>query len=316
MQGIATTKMGKKNESGVVLARFAPNVPPRYFRPRGWEPAWCANCGMHYTAHTLREDKATGLVRGKPGRCLYVRVETAQRVGHSGEEGMKYAWRERAPSAKPAARDEAWDAYGRAAVTNTEDEARRNPLGLLVQAMEDRAPGDFILRQEAQGQRELARSETLPTEMSAEDRAALEKAGVVFEGPVANDKLFQHARLPSGWRIAPTDHSMWSNLVDANGRKRASVFYKAAFYDRAAHLHVVRRFSVRRAFFDDRRVVAAEVLDGDAVLFETPRVVVEGSEDSRDFWLRFEEARTKATQDATAWLDARYPKWRDANSYW
>jgi hypothetical protein len=51
-------------------------------------------------------------------------------------------------------------------------------------------------------------------------------------------------KLPEGWHIKATDHSMWSNLVDDKGRNRASIFYKAAFYDREAFLSFNRRFSM------------------------------------------------------------------------
>jgi hypothetical protein len=44
--------------------------------------------------------------------------------------------------------------------------------------------------------------------------------------------------LPPGWKVVPTDHSMWSDLVDAKGEKRASIFYKAAFYDRDAFIRI------------------------------------------------------------------------------
>jgi len=57
-------------------------------------------------------------------------------------------------------------------------------------------------------------------------------------------ELFMKVELPKGWKIKPTDHSMWSNLVDDKGRERASIFYKAAFYDRDAHLNFNRRFRI------------------------------------------------------------------------
>src|SRR6185436_8068032 len=42
-----------------------------------------------------------------------------------------------------------------------------------------------------------------------------------------------------------TDHSMYTDLVDDKGRVRASIFYKAAFYDRKADISFKRRFSIR-----------------------------------------------------------------------
>lgn len=105
---------------------------------------------------------------------------------------------------------------------------------------------DAILMQEAHGQRALANAvkTELPTDISSEDRVLLVKMGVVFGESVPKDPIFQVATLPDGWSIKPANHSMWSNLVDARGAKRAGIFYKAAFYDRSAHLRVESRYVI------------------------------------------------------------------------
>jgi len=54
------------------------------------------------------------------------------------------------------------------------------------------------------------------------------------------DSLFIEVKLPAGWKINPTSHSMWNNIVDETGKLRATFFYKAAFYDRSAFLSPVR----------------------------------------------------------------------------
>lgn len=99
-----------------------------------------------------------------------------------------------------------------------------------------------IEAQEAAGQAALVASDTLPTDLGwgdhIRDRAILEAAGVQFLGVCENDPLFQRVILPAGWKKVPTDHSMWSKLVDETGRERAAIFYKAAFYDRKAHMTV------------------------------------------------------------------------------
>ncbi len=53
------------------------------------------------------------------------------------------------------------------------------------------------------------------------------------------DHLFYDVTLPEGWKITPTEHPMWSNLVNNKGKIIANVFYKAAFYDRGAHTHIM-----------------------------------------------------------------------------
>lgn len=92
-----------------------------------------------------------------------------------------------------------------------------------------------ILTQESRGQEELVNSEQLPTEIDGKEK--LEALGVVFGEPLEDDPLFCNAQLPYGWKKRPTDHSMWSELVDASGNVVAGIFYKAAFYDRRAFMH-------------------------------------------------------------------------------
>ena len=87
-----------------------------------------------------------------------------------------------------------------------------------------------IEEQEAAGQRALVEgAHSMPIDG---DWAALEALGVVREDDA--DDLFARVRLPDGWRVKATDHAMWSDLLDESGRKVASIFYKAAFYDRRA----------------------------------------------------------------------------------
>lgn len=98
----------------------------------------------------------------------------------------------------------------------------------------------FIYNQEAAGQEELVKSDTLPSNIDSESKKILEEAGVKFGNPVDGDPIFTYAELPAGWKKIPTDHSMWSNLVDETGKVRAQIFYKAAFYDRSAHISASR----------------------------------------------------------------------------
>jgi hypothetical protein len=102
-----------------------------------------------------------------------------------------------------------------------------------------------ILAQEARGQSELVQSAQLPTKgLLGRNRAAWEALGIKIldttAGTVdAKDSLFCHVELPAGWKKVPTDHAMWTDLVDADGKLRGRIFYKAAFYDRYAHITLV-----------------------------------------------------------------------------
>lgn len=99
--------------------------------------------------------------------------------------------------------------------------------------------GSAIERQEARGQAAFIASGLLPVEYGyGSSPEQLEAMGIVFGDIVEGDPIFQQATLPDGWSIKKTDHSMWTKLVDDQGTERASIFYKAAFYDRRALIHV------------------------------------------------------------------------------
>ena len=85
-----------------------------------------------------------------------------------------------------------------------------------------------IERQEKDGQLEQAAMETLPIKLQP-DKEEWEKIGFKFGDKI--DDLFQKATLPPGWSKKPTDHSMWTDIVDDKGATRGTIFYKAAFYD-------------------------------------------------------------------------------------
>lgn len=104
---------------------------------------------------------------------------------------------------------------------------------LLENFMAAALPGG-IEAQEKRGQLEQAKQQTLPLDIK--DRAAFEAVGFKF-GKQIND-LFQEATFPNGWKKVPTDHSMWSDIVDDKGVKRGAIFYKAAFYDERAHAYL------------------------------------------------------------------------------
>ena len=127
---------------------------------------------------------------------------------------------------------------------------KRAPINTSAQAAKDPSVQNWvgggaperIRQQEEEGQHELVRSDTLPTKMLDSDgrkiKEILEEAGVKFLDVVEGDPMFQYVELPEGWKKVPTDHEMWSNLVDDKGKTRASIFYKAAFYDRKAFLRL------------------------------------------------------------------------------
>lgn len=164
-----------------------------------------------------------------------------------------------------------------------------------------------IERQEAQGQADLVRAaDRLPITISPRGTTLADVArewGVVFGDPI--DNLFIAAKLPEGWQIKATDHSMHSDVIDAQGRTRAGVFYKAAFYDRRASLHIACRYRVNDDYAEPTRTVT--VVDGAT----NSAVHTAGSANYEDF-----DAADALEGLARAWLNAKYPDHRNPFAYW
>lgn len=126
-------------------------------------------------------------------------------------------------------------------ITNTTKTVSANPGEFLAEQI---ATGRAIENSEERGQRELVASDVLPARIQGQE--LFERLGFRFGELVDGDPLFRHAFLPAGWKRAPTDHPMWSEIQDGHGRPRVMVFYKAAFYDRNAHAHLVSRLQMNR----------------------------------------------------------------------
>jgi hypothetical protein len=134
------------------------------------------------------------------------------------------------------------------------------------------------------------------------------KLDSIFSDRWKNDPLFQYVEMPPGWKKQRTDHSMWSDLLDDKGRKRGSIFYKAAFYDRDAFMNLTTRYSVRRDYEGTKQL---QILDGETVLDTVPLV---GNREPTNLqqW-EVDECERKA---ASAYLDARFPGWKNSAAYW
>jgi hypothetical protein len=115
-----------------------------------------------------------------------------------------------------------------------ENTSNRDPLLHLLGAM---ASGNdsYITGMEALGQSQLVHSDRLPSKAPVEEMEAL---GFSFGDADPTDPMFRPATLPEGWKKQPSEHSMWSHVVDPLGRKRVAIFYKAAWYDRDAFMRL------------------------------------------------------------------------------
>jgi hypothetical protein len=170
-----------------------------------------------------------------------------------------------------------------------------NPENLMAAL----TPGG-IERQEKEGQIMQAMQDTLPRDGA--NVKQLEAMGFKHIGTA--DDIFDNWKFPQGWRKQCTDHSMWSNLLDDKERTRAAIFYKAAFYDRSAHMHMVSRYAI--SCYEPTKkegVFAVVIKDGDNV--------IERFGESADYKER-EQLEAKALET----IKERWPNYKDASAYW
>lgn len=192
-------------------------------------------------------------------------------------------------------------------------------LAILGEAMAGRGSVRAIVETERAGQAALVRSIDLPAKMRG-DRPIFEAWGIEFGKPIG-DGLFVEARLPPGWKKERTDHSLWSKLVDEKGRERAAIFYKAAIYDRDAHMSACQRYRIDGFHNPDCKTVAqAAVLDGEKVIWRSERFPITrqneiGVLDRETGEYSVLPIRDQARAQAKAWLAANKPDWESALAY-
>lgn len=199
-----------------------------------------------------------------------------------------------------------------------------DPLDMLFESLLFGVePSDAIVRSEKRGQQELVKSEVLPKKCLYCTRKQLEQMGIVF-GEDADD-LFVFVTLPTGWTKKPTPHDMWSKLCDEKGRERAAIFYKAAFYDRDAHISLNSRYHCCVepviGWENYHHGVPSEwrcmVKDGEEVIWVSDPIETQPTNyDNRDEQLKWYEKKDKLTNLGIIWLNEHFPKWKDETAYW
>lgn len=209
-----------------------------------------------------------------------------------------------------------------------------NPLDVLVDSMGG-SPSRAIEKSEKEGQDQLVNSSQLPVIGMDGDhfsgnqegkvvtiRQLLENYGGKVLRKTPSDPLFYDVLLPKGWSIVPTDHSMWSNLVDEKKRPRAGIFYKAAFYDRSAHMGIKRRFSAGYGCENwqekpPRRFFACIKDSGETILWKGP---VEPEEHDLSAEYRrnpnYQTVTDRMVKQAAELLRRTYPDHANPLAYW
>lgn len=134
------------------------------------------------------------------------------------------------------------------------------------------------------------------------------------------DDLFWNVELPKGWEIKATNHSMWNDLFDDKGRKRATFFYKAALYDRDSFINFNTRFSISVSHIADINSSGYEiwgksdyqgiVKDSEKIIFSTERVSPTGN------YVDDKIIQHKLREQLLEYMNEHYPNYEDILSYW
>lgn len=175
--------------------------------------------------------------------------------------------------------------------------------------------------------------EQLPSEMGKDDKEILEGWGFKFSDEPSSDPLFLACRFPEGWKKKPTEHYMYSHVVDDKGRQRARIMYKPEWYDRASSMFLHRRFSVLSVHDAEQPPYAqSQVFDGGEVVYisekhefpdpnkiprtsygvieEEHRPAYEAARDAED------AAKEASRKECADWLEKDYPDWKSSAAYW
>jgi hypothetical protein len=221
-------------------------------------------------------------------------------------------------------------------------------LDAFMCAREGRDMSEAIENQEKRGQADVVRNKRLPKkinshtlprdiffrdvtkEMNYEEREAIVTRNNIeytkeqykrmgIEIISEHDDLFWNVILPEGWEVKSTDHTMWNELVDNKGRKRANFFYKAAFYDRDAFINFNTRFHIEVDHIADPESdykvwkdsdYQGTVKDGDVVICSTACVQPTGD------YFKDDEIKKPLYEQLEAFMKEHYPNYSDINAYW
>lgn len=194
-------------------------------------------------------------------------------------------------------------------------------MEVFLEALATGDTGAAIMNQEAREQQKAVSKQQLPCDGTIRpgplrddgQREKLESLGFVFhtEG-IGEDDLFVLVTFPEGWHIAATGHSMHNDLVDDQGRKRGSYFYKGAFYDRHAQFYgLSSRYRIADVYgdfdteYDGQKRVTVQDMATETELYDSGWL-------ARHDW----GARDEASHRARAWLDEHYPDHQNPLAYW
>lgn len=193
-------------------------------------------------------------------------------------------------------------------IENTQDPGSIHATALRAFAVGDTAA--VIEGQERAGQAQLVTADVLPTNLDGHDQADFEALGFTFGDPTPSDPMFRQATLPDGWKREASDHAMWSYVTDPLGRRRVSIFYKAAFYDRHAFMRLDTLHNyVSGCLHHDTPIVTDDTWATPAALAQTLHDLADRAQRNVDTWQTV--AERDGEDDETRAYVAEYTAERD-----
>lgn len=108
---------------------------------------------------------------------------------------------------------------------------------------------------------------------------------------------------------------MHSDLLDNKGRRRGSIFYKAAFYDRRADFRLSKRYTFDTYLPCDAQANPMEFHNHS----HWKTCIIDCAREIHLIGVRSKSADASADphhQMATRWLDENFPNWKSALAYW
>lgn len=175
-----------------------------------------------------------------------------------------------------------------------------------------------IEAQELEGQAELMYGTEFPIDC---DLSLDQLSRLGFKIGENIDRVFRECSLPTGWEIVPTSHSMWNDVLDGNGIKRASMFYKASFYDRSAHVHFNSRYFVEKkhegdtpevSYKERKRLPVSYVVTDRQTGKELYTTAVVTPQEGDEPW----DIDDMLRPEADNWLNENYALHKDSLAYW
>lgn len=130
---------------------------------------------------------------------------------------------------------------------------------------------------------------------------------------IEGDNVLCNATLPEGWSLEATEHSMWTNILDEQGRIRGQMFYKAAFYDRSAHMSLKQRYNICTDYAEEKVDV---YFGNDEEKLYVAGTITRSLNATREARLRFYEKEDSLRKNAINWAQENYPNYEDVTAYW